>query len=47
MGRRGREKVLSSFSIDRVTDRIEEIYAAVLASKSGQDTTRSGMRSPA
>ncbi len=29
MGRRGREKVLSTFSIAKVTDRIEAVYAAV------------------
>jgi len=30
MGARGREKVLESFSIERVTDRIEAVYRAIL-----------------
>jgi len=30
MGARGREKVLESFSIERVTDRIEAVYSAIL-----------------
>ena len=30
MGARGREKVLGSFSIERVTDRIEAVYRAIL-----------------
>ena len=47
MGRHGREKVLSSFSIDRVTDRIEGLYEALLDARLPQGTTRSGMRSPA
>jgi glycosyltransferase involved in cell wall biosynthesis len=29
MGRRGREKVLSTFSIEKVTDQIEAVYASV------------------
>ncbi len=32
MGRRGREKVLSTFSIEKVTDQIEAVYASVGAS---------------
>ncbi|TLZ44602.1 MAG: glycosyltransferase family 4 protein, partial [Methanobacteriota archaeon] len=30
MGQRGREKVLGSFSIERVTDQIEALYRSVL-----------------
>ncbi|MCI4371790.1 MAG: glycosyltransferase family 4 protein, partial [Thermoplasmata archaeon] len=30
MGQRGREKVLESFSIERVTDQIEAVYRAIL-----------------
>ncbi|HEY7587100.1 MAG TPA: glycosyltransferase family 4 protein, partial [Candidatus Deferrimicrobiaceae bacterium] len=30
MGRRGREKVLSAFSIERVTDQVEAVYRSAL-----------------
>ncbi|HKZ98238.1 MAG TPA: glycosyltransferase family 4 protein [Thermoplasmata archaeon] len=47
MGRRGREKVEASFTIDRVTDQVVAVYEALLAGSSPQGTIRSGMRSPA
>ena len=35
MGERGREKVLASFGIERVTDQIESVYRAVLDPRTG------------
>src|SRR5207245_5336086 len=35
MGERGREKVLASFGIERVTDQIESVYRAVLGRRNG------------
>jgi len=35
MGQRGREKVLESFGIELVTDRIENVYRAVLDGRKG------------
>lgn len=47
MGRRGREKVLGSYTIAKVVDRMEVLYASVLEGRGAQGTTRSGTRSPA
>jgi glycosyltransferase involved in cell wall biosynthesis len=47
MGRRGREKALSSFSIEAVTDRIVELYEAMLADRADHGTMRKATRSPA
>lgn len=47
MGRRGREKVLASFTIDRVTGQILGLYESLLAEGAGHGTSRSGTRSPA
>ena len=35
MGERGREKVLESFDIERVTDQIEGVYRSVLDGRKG------------
>lgn len=47
MGRRGREKVVSSFGVEAVTDRIVALYESMRADRRAHGTTRSGTRSPA
>ena len=47
MGRRGREKVIASFTIETVTDRIVALYESLLSGGRDQGTTRSETRSPA
>ncbi len=47
MGGQAREKVVTAFSIERVTDRIVALYESILSGKSRQGATRRGMRSPA
>lgn len=47
LGRRGREKIEASFTIERVTDRILAVYESLAAGGANHGTIRSGMRSPA